>query len=260
MDPGELTPLELAIGMRGDRNERFITRLRRREELIQECMSSKGFRYEIGAADAPETSSLSVLNPEQRIQKFGFGLSTQVYEQADLPAGLVGRERSTEPPADPNEAYIQTLDPAGRDAFYEAMTGCLQVANEALSRDYPEMELSEAQQRAFQEVDTLVAADSEVAAAWADVVTCLKDAGFDANVAGQRLEFLVQERLAELMDQTARSSVSALSREWAELQSFEISLAQFALRCGYFTTFTEIKTARFVVVSSHYVAEHEGDF
>ena len=105
--------------------------VRRAQEGIARCMHDRGFEYIPVPEDSAEAASPPV--DEEYYATHGLGISIE----PDVPAAE---------PADPNEDYVASLSPAGRQAYQEALLGaegsapgsrddlgCMSVAGEDLA-------------------------------------------------------------------------------------------------------------------------------
>ncbi|HKP59836.1 MAG TPA: hypothetical protein VJV78_24095 [Polyangiales bacterium] len=87
------------------------------EELVAECMKSRGFEYWPQPAD-DETEQMAALAPIRRgdveaARTSGYGLWRN----------LTGGTPTRDPPRDPNADLIAAMDPARRDRYLEALRG-----------------------------------------------------------------------------------------------------------------------------------------
>jgi len=92
----------------------------RHEELVAQCMTEAGFDY-IPAPSEYEIADASVRNPAYRpdvrdwVAQYGFA---QIVYPAEMmaPCGVI-----IDPPANPNQDYINSLSPAERDAYWATL-------------------------------------------------------------------------------------------------------------------------------------------
>lgn len=108
----------------------FAAQQREAEELIAACMAEQGFEYTptdngqiVGFGDDEGLE----WGGEEWTAKYGFGVSTLHFGQSEVGPELVGHDDSFmaagEEFVDPNQEYLDTLDEAGRDAYYAALFG-----------------------------------------------------------------------------------------------------------------------------------------
>lgn len=107
----------------------FIEQERERQEIIAECMKEQGFEYvpvdmsdviDFGGDGEEEWGS------DEWVAKWGFGITTQRYSQAQVGDNLLGFDDSfmtDDFDNDPNNAIVEALSPAEQEAYYEALYG-----------------------------------------------------------------------------------------------------------------------------------------
>ena len=106
---------------------------RETQEKIAACMRAEGFEYtptSTGSFQAFSTGDEEGLEwgTKAWVDKYGFGVSTQLYSQEDVGPDLVGHNfgsflQEDTSKNDPNEAYIQTLSEGDQQAYYAALYG-----------------------------------------------------------------------------------------------------------------------------------------
>ena len=115
-----------------ERQEYYNEQNRKTEELVAQCMTKQGFEY------VPNTQNGSITinsdtddmwRPDDRdwVEKWGYGAVNNPWREQEETPG----PEATEPPPDPNQAYIDSLSEAEREAFYEALWGKQEVDPDA---------------------------------------------------------------------------------------------------------------------------------
>ncbi len=104
-----------------EQQEFYNEQNRKTEELVAQCMTKEGFEY------VPNTSNGSVTigddgmwRPDDRdwVEKYGYGAINNPWQEQNG-----GETQATEPPADPNQPYVESLTEAEQQAYYEALWG-----------------------------------------------------------------------------------------------------------------------------------------
>jgi hypothetical protein len=80
------------------------------QQLIEQCMASKGLRYQAHVASLPMPPD-PALSPTDWARKWGFGISTGA------------RSGNAEGEPDPNQAYVATLSAENRSTYVAALVG-----------------------------------------------------------------------------------------------------------------------------------------
>ncbi|MEM8925681.1 MAG: hypothetical protein AAGD35_19420 [Actinomycetota bacterium] len=124
---GAASPLDAYLGRTTDLSSDEIQEFQRAEDLIAECMRAEGFEYQPLDVDGivtfydPEQDFAGLeYGSEEWIERFGFGVTTL------LPVALEGADYNplkVDELIDPNQSYVSSLDDAGRNAYYDALTG-----------------------------------------------------------------------------------------------------------------------------------------
>ena len=107
-----------------ERQEYYNEQNRKTEELVAQCMTKQGFEY------VPNTQNNSITinsdddnmwRPDDKdwVEKYGYGAINSPWQEQNETPG----PEATEPPPDPNQAYIDSLSEAEQNAFNEALWG-----------------------------------------------------------------------------------------------------------------------------------------
>lgn len=111
---------------------RFDALERQVQEDIAACMAAEGFEYipiDVAAQQAFFDEQLEgdeAWGSAEWTAKYGFGISTQRFSQAQVGPDLVGHNYLTfedEGPPDPNREYVESLSPGESEAYYAALYG-----------------------------------------------------------------------------------------------------------------------------------------
>ena len=104
---------------------------RQRQEAVAECMQAEGFEYT--PVDPAEFSFTGVgadglvWGTEEWVQKYGFGVTTQAFSQAEVGSEAVGYDNSQFTDGadvnDPNAAYVASLSADDQEAYRKALSG-----------------------------------------------------------------------------------------------------------------------------------------
>ena len=106
----------------------YNERQRKVEEVVAQCMTEQGFEYVPNnpQVDTPlpvDPGGENMWRPEDRdwVEKYGYGVVNDPWREREEPTA----EPAPEPtgPTDPNQAYVESLSEAERNAFYEALYG-----------------------------------------------------------------------------------------------------------------------------------------
>ena len=109
----------------------FASEERERQESIAACMKAEGFDYiPVDMSDFGFFGIEEGIDYDSReyAEKYGFGISTTHFSQAEVGPDLVGHNYdeqfdSEDGPMDPNQEAVEAMDDATRDAYYEALYG-----------------------------------------------------------------------------------------------------------------------------------------
>ncbi|MCP4083432.1 MAG: hypothetical protein GY745_00020 [Actinomycetia bacterium] len=118
-----------------DAQAEMVAEQNRVEETTAACMREQGFEYtpvdssQFMSFGGPGEEELPYFSPEW-VEKYGFGISTQMFPQSEVGPDLVGYDDSQfgdegfeEEFQDPNSEYVESLSEAERVAYYEALHG-----------------------------------------------------------------------------------------------------------------------------------------
>ena len=232
-------------------------------------MERSGFQY-IPVDPGPGGLNLFAPTPLERmttaelVATYGFGISTQLFEQSQLPEGLVGRPAAPSAaslPDDPNEEYLSTLNSAQQVAYQTALTGddgeggCFAEVAAVLRVEFPESELTADLATAFDDVRALVMADESVLEARERVAECLTERGFSV-ASNAPIEASIQARVSSLQARAEPPLSDSDALNLRMIQDDEIALAKAALECGYFDEYSAIVTRRRYAIEQEYVDSH----
>lgn len=114
-------------------NAQYAEQERQVQEAIAACMREQGFEYlpiDTAAQQAfwEEQSSGDIeWGTDEWTEKYGFGITTQRFSQAQVGPDLAGSNwdvtTDQEGPPDPNQEYVESLSEVERNAYYEALYG-----------------------------------------------------------------------------------------------------------------------------------------
>lgn len=111
--------------------DQIMARQREVNDLVVACMAAEGFEWRpdpideatmfgVQSDDEPEWGS------QEWVDRYGFGITTQRYEQSVVGPDLIGANYSMgmdHEYVDPNEDYVQSLSEAELAAYYEVLYG-----------------------------------------------------------------------------------------------------------------------------------------
>ncbi len=249
-------------------------------DQVQACMTAEGFDWQPSpATDAlfGGADSFDGLEPEslEWAERYGFGVSTLVFQQDQVGPDLVGNEFFSIPEgeSDPNAEYLAGLSESDRGAYDEALfgdadlgdlsdeseeeiaaaqmammtnpTGCLPTAqNEVFGTDF-----FTALQEFGPDIEALydsVFADARIAELEDEIATCVADEGLDyipSNEVGDHFFAMVQPLMSgqQLLDPTAEAQMLEEDQlnELADIQQAEIDLAVVMHGCTDDSTYDE---------------------
>jgi hypothetical protein len=116
-----------------DAEAEYAAKDREVQEAIAVCMQELGFEYTPIDTAAQQAFFEEQFNEglewgsDEWTAKYGFGITTQRFSQAQVGPDLVGNNYDFGPgaegPPDPNQAYVESLSGPERDAYYEALYG-----------------------------------------------------------------------------------------------------------------------------------------
>ncbi|MEM7271796.1 MAG: hypothetical protein AAF547_01840 [Actinomycetota bacterium] len=140
-----------------DAQARFAEEQRQQEELVASCMAEQGFEYTpVDYSDFNFAGTEDGLDFDSReyAEKYGFGITTQRYSQAQVGPDLVGWDDGAiddeeDGFQDPNADYVNTLDEATQEAYYAALYGDEDDFPAYDPETMTEEELAEAESAAF---------------------------------------------------------------------------------------------------------------
>ncbi|MCP3989627.1 MAG: hypothetical protein GY724_11170 [Actinomycetia bacterium] len=107
----------------------FEEQERARQEVIAACMKEEGFEYipiDPGEFMFFDGDSDLEYGSKEWTAKFGFGITTQRFSQAEVGPDLVGFDDSRfrdQEHNDPNQAIVEAMSEAEQEAYYEALYG-----------------------------------------------------------------------------------------------------------------------------------------
>ncbi len=128
-----VSPIGALLGFDGrnqeDQQAEFAQREREAQDEIRRCMAAEGFEYEpMDQGEGFFFSEEEDLSPEERVLKYGYGMSTYFGEEQEF----FEEEAAFQ---DPNQDYVESLSDAERDAYFRALYGESPEFDETLSEE-----------------------------------------------------------------------------------------------------------------------------
>ncbi|MGC3953868.1 MAG: hypothetical protein QM804_06385 [Propionicimonas sp.] len=260
---------------------------RKTEKIVAECMTEQGFDYvpnvNNGGVVIGDDESENMYRPDERdwVEKYGYGVINSPWQDK----GEVPEPEATQP-VDPNEAYVQGLTEAEREAYYEALhgkpiesepgdeeapeynwenQGCYGRAYHEVQGDNPwELEenkpLIEALEKFWQSVQN----DPGFAKLDADWAACMTDAGY----AGFKKQGDAQESIYELTNKYWEGAPQGEGEqdptfgtikdpEYAKIADQEIPLALADLGCREKTDYRQQQLKIQFAAEEQFIADHK---
>lgn len=262
----QLTPLSEFYGYNGDEEAlqaEWDNLERERQDLIVTCMAEQGFEYipqdpsawvSIDPAELGEPE----WNTREYAERYGFGVSTQMFEQSVVGPDLIGQNEAYNDATiweDPNQDYIDALAPDVQSAYFEALYGndpgvewddtLSEEENQARVDDYYENVYTpsgcdaESQEETYaddpstafyqafgDELDDLyqrVEADPELVEFRNERDRCVSEAGYDIDVENPWNEF--SERTNEIYNHVTWPNEELTEADWAEMSDEQMEAA-----------------------------------
>lgn len=239
------------------------------QSLVRDCMASHGFEYVPFIRSVP--SIAESLSDEERVELYGFGYATELVPIDDDLEYDPKYPQEEDEPIDPNDAIIDSLSEAEKDAYFEArygddpnldVGGCDRLRFEA---SIPRLAVFDAFYSGFEDATQRAQADPRMHQLLHDWVECMHDAGFPFSDRDEMLDDLAQkvepfedlldeqwEELERLVEDAPNGDLSALPAEVQlaletdttippehqnaldALIDYEFALAKADLSCSYF--------------------------
>lgn len=230
------------------------------EEITAQCMADEGFEYTPNTANSGMVFASDDIEwePDKKewVEKYGYGIINNPYSamREEQPAN------PSEPPADPNQKYVESLSASEQQAYYDTLygdqstvvtnedgeeeyeydwktAGCSGKAQHEVSGEADEVwskysDLSNRMSAIYDDVektDDMVALDAK----WS---TCMSDAGFDydkQSEAQTSFSDKMEKFYADITEEQWNSGEDPLkgNPEIAELGKSEIKTALADLEC-----------------------------
>lgn len=255
-------PLETYLGYTDelDSPETIAARITWRENLTAACMAEQGFDYTpvVPAVGDIELEDGPIPGTAEFVERYGYGIWTQ-------PSSSGGYHWARG--VDPNEALVEAMSDAAREAYVLALSGpvisesadgsvmreggCASTADEPTSGEVEYLVEVRREAMAFLETIDQDPRFAEVHAAWA---SCLADAGFADRSPGAARQRVEAEFLEALVD-GAPPAPDVVSAGAAE----ERTLAIADLECRDTTDWSARHRALELEVQQEYVDAHLDD-
>ena len=266
------SPLDVALGLEAERDSDLAAaeaRAFKQELAVAECMAEHGFeyfpieaRYLVGKPDG--LGSLDSQSQSNWVERYGFGITTTLFEQVEVPKGVIGTDYEPVNVDDANRAnddYLDTLEETDQRAYEKAFYGKEPTLADNLTRDeidqiYEEWEPSgcfyenadfleplspevDALYSLIDEMERQAEADARIVAHRRQVEVCVERLGFpylESPVEARRhFQPLLSEALTSSEDEGA-TGADALTGEQAmllsDLQRDELEIAAVVVQCG----------------------------
>ena len=240
-----------------DQQDLYINMERERNDWVQKCMAEQGFEYRAIDPSAWTNYGPSLEGPQwgsrEWAETYGFGISTQMFDQVTVGSQLVGNDWSSyESPEDPNEEYMRTLTDEETNAYYEALagnssydwdpslsdeenqvaadkyfeelipTGCDNLSYEEFKSADPWSELYTTFGDELNGMYERVQSDPEITQALADLSRCVTDKGFD-YVDEQQFNEALYKRLEPVNNSMSWPGDNLTEEQWAVMTDDEMN-------------------------------------